>query len=392
LQEITLQSNPKLRVLVVSYAYYPVVGGLSQQAHLLNRALQAHGVDVTVLTIRIKGYPKIDSLDNIQIFRLWTLIGKERGYRARVYPWLLPLALYLIAHRREYDVIHIHQALHPAAVCVVLGKLLGKPTVIRVTGSGTSGNITTLKTWWWLGFLVRLVMPHTNCFISLSEDITSELKAEGIPEEKIVNIHNGVDTTSYLPRSPQLDVLPGRMVLGVGRLSEEKGFDILVRAWAKVINQEPDAQLVIVGDGQDMQILKDMAQQLGIEKRVSFEGYQNNVSEYLNRTYIFVLPSRNEGMSNALLEAMASGRACIASDIPANLAVLTSGVDGLLFKKNDPDDLAAQILQLLRGADLGRELGVNARDTIIARFSIDAVARKYVELYLQLVTIGHPKV
>lgn len=379
-----MMNHPKPRVLVVSFAYYPMVGGLPQQAHLLNRMLQEQGVVVTVVTIRIDGYPKVDILDNVPVHRLWTLLGKASdGYRSRVYPWLLPLVAFLIAHRHDYDVIHIHQASYPAAVCVMLGKLLNKPTVIRITGSGTSGNIATLRRLWWLGFLVRIIIRHANSFVSLSEDITKELLSEGISSKKIKYIQNGVDAKFYSPVSTQV-AASFKIVLGVGRFSEEKGFDILVKAWAKVLSKESNARLVLVGDGQDLPALKTLAQELGIITTMSFEGNRNNVFDYLDQANVYVLPSRNEGMSNSLLEAMSMGRACIASDIPANWSVLTPGVDGLMFKKNDPDDLADQIVQLLQNPHLVKKIGANARDTIITRFSIDVIAKMYVQLYSQL--------
>jgi len=385
-----MRNTPSPRVLVVSFAYYPMVGGLPQQARLLNRALQAQGATVTMITIHIDGYPDVEVVDNVLVYRLWTLFGAATGYRTRTYPWLLSLSIFLIAHRRDYDVIHVHQASYPAAICVVVGKILGKPTVVRITGSGASGNIATLKRLWWLGSVVRRIIRHTNCFVSLSEDITNELLEEGIQPEKIVRIQNGVDTAFFSPIPSRANSL-AKTVLGVGRFSEEKGFDILVKAWGKVINQQPDARLILVGEGQDLPLLQTLAHQLGISSTISFEGNQDNIRDYLAQADVFVLPSRNEGMSNSLLEAMSMGCACVASDIPANWSVLIPEVDGLMFKKNDSDDLADRIVRLLQEPHLGKKLGANARNKIIESFSIDGIAKKYVELYSQLITSGYPK-
>jgi glycosyltransferase involved in cell wall biosynthesis len=361
-----------------------VVGGWPQQAHLLNRTLQELGVTVTVVTARLKGSRKFELLDNVPIHRLWTLPGLEGSYRWRVFPWLLPLAAFLIVHRYEYDLIHIHQALHPAAISVLIGKLLRKPTLIRVTGSGASGNIAFLKKRWWFGAPVRWVIPHTDCLVSLSEDITSELVGEGISPDRIVRIGNGIDTTLFSPSSLQFGTADAKTVLGVGRQTEEKGFDILVIAWAKVVDRFPDAQLIIVGDGPGLPALTTMVRELGIERSVCLEGRRDNVIEYLARAHLFVLPSRNEGMSNALLEAMSMGRACLASDIPANRAVLTPGKDGLMFRKEDPDDLAMQIMELFGHPHLMARLGREARETITSRFGIGEKARMYADLYSRL--------
>jgi glycosyltransferase involved in cell wall biosynthesis len=377
----------------VTFAYPPIVGGLPQQAHLLSKALKDQGMNVTVVTIRINGYPKVERLDGVPVYRLWTLLGQPTAtrYRSRIYPWLLPLIFFLFSHRQEYDIIHVHQAMHPAAVCVLIGKLLGKPTVVRITGSGATGNISMLSNWRWLGIPVRKIIRHANCFVSLSEDITSELLADGFPSSKIIHIPNAVDATFFSP--PKLNEISSRkkIVLGVGRLSEEKGFDILVKAWEKIFFQEPNTCLQIVGDGLERQTLEALAERLGIGNAISFEGNRDNVSDYLAGADIFVLPSRSEGMSNALLEAMAMGKACIASNIPANSAILAHEVNGLLFKKNDPQDLAAQIFRLLQERHLGTKLGKNARDKIIAQFSIDKIADLYIRLYSQLASSGELK-
>lgn len=382
------RANDKIiRVLVVSFVYYPVVGGLSQQAHLLNRSLQKQDITITVLTMRIDGYPKKEYLDKIPIIRLWTLLGRQTptSYRSRIYPWLFSLAGYLICHRHEYDLIHIHQAMHPAAVCVVVGKLVGKPTVIRITGSGATGNISMLRQWWWTGIPVRHIIRHVDSMVSLSSEITDELLEDGFPESKIVHIPNGVDTVLYSPPT-----LTGRRtviktVLSVGRLSEEKGFDILIKAWAKA-NKENGAQLIIVGDGIEKEALRVLAKHLGIFSSVVFEGSKNNVIDYLAYADIFVLPSRSEGMSNALLEAMSMGKACIASDIPANKDMIEPGTDGLLFEKNNEDELAAKLSYLFQDPDFSRQLGENARKKVNEKYSIDKIAGKYVELYARLLT------
>jgi glycosyltransferase involved in cell wall biosynthesis len=381
--EILLADSPKPRVLVVTYPYYPVVGGLPRQAHLLNRTFRKHGFPTSVVTPRIEGYPDLEILDEVPVQRLWTLRNRSTGYRLRFYPWLISLASYLIFCRRDYDVIQVHQALHHAAVCVIIGKILRKPMIIRVTGSGDSGNIAILKQGW-LGSVVLRIIRHADCFVSLSNDISNELMAEGIFRDRITRINNGIDTSHYSPAPLQANTSDYRMVLCVGRFSEEKGFDILVRAWPKVIEQIPNSRLVVVGDGPDLPLLKNLTQDLRIEETVSFEGMQNNVIDYFSKADVFVLPSRNEGMSNALLEAMSMERACVVSDIPANCEVLSSGVEGLVFRKDDPDDLAAQVIQLLKNPQIGKELGINARRRIMSQYSIDRIAKRYEDLFLQI--------
>jgi len=369
------------RVLKVTFWYPPAVGGVSQQADLLARTLARLGVPVSVATIQVPGLKPTEECQGVRIHRLPTLPG---GYRTRLYPWLFSLEAFLLWHWRDYDVLHIHQALYPAAVSVAVAKLCGQKTVVKVAGSGASGNMMTLRTRW-LGWLARALIARADCWISLSDEMTAELLENRFDPHRIAVMSNGVEVGHFRDASPKAGLPSGRLVVAVGRLSHEKGFDVLVQAWPGVVSRAPDARLLILGDGPERGALEAMAQQLNIAEVVTFVGDRLDVPNYLAAAATYVLPSRHEGMSNALLEAMASGRACLASDIPPNAKVIQPGVNGLLFKTQSPGDLADKLVLMLKDEALRKQLGARALQTVLERFSIEAVAQRYIELYRAMV-------
>ena len=164
-----------------------------------------------------------------------------------------------------------------------------------------------------------------------------------------------------------------RMVVAVGRLVPEKGFDVLLEAFASATRSFPDWTLTILGEGPERSALQFLARSYGIEGRVSFPGVVDDPSKYLARAGLFVLSSRYEGFPNALLEAMACGTPSIATDCPSGPSeIVRDGVDGLLVAVEDPDGLAGEMRRLMGNPMLRHELGQQAKG-VTERFALDQV-------------------
>jgi glycosyltransferase involved in cell wall biosynthesis len=158
-------------------------------------------------------------------------------------------------------------------------------------------------------------------------------------------------------------------MLGVGRLSEEKGFDLLIHAFARVAGRHPAWHVRIIGDGPRRADLGRLAGGLGIADRVLFEGLRADVARWLSGSDLFVLPSRFEGFPNALCEAMAAGLPVVAFDCPSGpREIVRHDVDGLLVAPEDIGALAAALDRLMASADTRRRLGERARE-VAARFA-----------------------
>ena len=166
-------------------------------------------------------------------------------------------------------------------------------------------------------------------------------------------------------------------LISVGRLGREKGFDILLAAFAKVHKVYPSWKLMIVGEGVLRKDLESLAEQLGIAGSLKFVGQVNNPEDYLVKASIFVMASRYEGFPNALCEAMGCGLAVIHTDCPTGpREIIRDGFDGILVPTENADALAEAISKLITDEELRRTLGHNAR-RITERFGIDEVMRQW---------------
>ncbi|MEM6781328.1 MAG: glycosyltransferase family 4 protein [Pseudomonadota bacterium] len=166
----------------------------------------------------------------------------------------------------------------------------------------------------------------------------------------------------------------GEFISSLGRLSEEKGHDLLIRAFAQIAKDYKDLDLLLIGDGPKRQDYQDMASDLDIAERVHFAGQSKNPFPVLQHARIFVLPSRFEGFPNALVEAMALGLPCLSTKgtIGAE-TVIDDGRNGLLVEAEDPDAMAAALRNLLDNAEWAQKLGEAAGHDIPDKLSLDTV-------------------
>jgi glycosyltransferase involved in cell wall biosynthesis len=173
----------------------------------------------------------------------------------------------------------------------------------------------------------------------------------------------------------------GLHVISVGRLVPEKGLGTLLRAWRHVVEKVPEAHLHIVGAGPLRGALEAESCRLEIEPNVTFHGEQSDVIPYLRAADCFVLPSTVEGMSNALLEAMATGLPIVASRIGGTESLLEDRITGLLVAPDDSDDLVRGLTTVLEHPDRSAALGRQARAQMERAYGIDRVADVYMDFY-----------
>jgi len=167
----------------------------------------------------------------------------------------------------------------------------------------------------------------------------------------------------------------------VGRLVSLKRVDLLIEAWS-TLDAESRGTLLVVGDGPERKALKTLNENLGLAG-VRFEGSTEDVPTYLHAADVFILPSSEEALSCALLEAMATGLAVLVTDLPGNRAIIRHGENGLVFAQNDRQALANG-LETLRSPSLRRELGDRAATMIRAEFSLESIADLHLDLYREL--------
>jgi sugar transferase (PEP-CTERM/EpsH1 system associated) len=249
---------------------------------------------------------------------------------------------------------------------------------------------------WKYNLLRRAARPFVSNYIAVSRDLETWLhQVIRVPPRKIHQIYNGVDSAKFHPREgARPDMLPpgfadGQVVVfgSVGRMAEVKDYPTLVRAFIHLVQQHPEAaaraRLVIVGEGQARKACQDQLHAAGLAHLAWLPGERHDIAAIMQAFDVFVLPSKNEGISNTILEALASGMPVIATAVGGNVELVEDGVNGLLVKTGDPEDMAQALLKYLHEPARIAEEGRQARLHAEQRFSIPAMAEAYSTIYEQ---------
>ncbi len=231
--------------------------------------------------------------------------------------------------------------------------------------------------------ILRFLNRFTREFVANSEAVREQtVRREGVPRERIRVIPNAVDTERFRPASPgERETLRARLgfpasapLVGcVANLRPVKGHEVLVEAFAAVCARVHEARLALIGEGPIEAPLRERARALGVLDRLHFMGLRQDVPDLLRAFDIVVLASHSEGLSNALLEAMASGLPTVATAVGGNTELLEDGALGMLVPPSYPAAMAAALGELLTSPDRCRRLGAAARDRVCARNSPERV-------------------
>jgi glycosyltransferase involved in cell wall biosynthesis len=266
---------------------------------------------------------------------------------------------------------------------VLVGRLAGVRHIIR-TRNNLGYWLTPLHRR--LGRLARRFadLTLTNCEAGRQ----AVLADEGADPRSVVVLENGVDLERFAA-VPPLSSAPGPVRVGaVANLRPVKGLDVFVRAAARAAAGRPGVTFEVAGDGPMRPELERLVADLGLGARLRLPGIQADVPAFLARTDIAVLCSRSEGMSNALLEYMAAGRAIVATRVGANERLVEDGVHGLLVPPGDEQALAAAVGRLADDGRLRARLGAAARERAERDHSRPAMVRRFERFYQALVR-GH---
>jgi sugar transferase (PEP-CTERM/EpsH1 system associated) len=303
---------------------------------------------------------------------------KEMGWRGGNNLWL-PFRLARHFRRTQTDIVHTRNA--EAFYYGFLGaKLAGVPAVVH-SEHGRSFTDRQLR------FMVqRTFSRYTEAIFAVSQQLRTDLVTHiGIPVDRIQVLYNGVDLDRFgsLHRDPirqQLGIDNDTIVIGsVGRLVAVKNYALLLRA----IHRLGDSRLILmlVGDGPEREALESLAQGLGIKGRVRFLGHRDDVPGLLGAMDIFVLPSLSEGMSNTMLEAMASQVATVASNVGGAAEIIRDSSNGMLFESNNLDELCCRLGSLLEDDALRNRIATEGRRSVLSNFGIDGMVSRYEALY-----------
>jgi glycosyltransferase involved in cell wall biosynthesis len=288
------------------------------------------------------------------------------------------------AEEEGADVLHAHMA-DAAFLAWLAARKLSLPFVITHHGHDPlprGGRLCRSIYWALLMASSRAAARNVAVSSSVVERLRVLLR---LPDRSVALVENGVPVPSIAewPRNAERPSFAPNVV-AVGRLVELKGYDQLIDAISILSARLPQARLTIVGDGPLRDRLVARAATLGIAERVAFVGAVDDVAPYLRSAAVFVSSSHREGMSMAVLEAMAWGVPIVASDIPGNRALVEDGVTGLLYPTGDVRALAARLIDVVARREDALDRAGAARRFMEARFSAAASARDYGRLYAEI--------
>lgn len=358
------------------------LGGGGAEKHLIRVAnhLDRDRFRVTVAVGRGGGAYERELADHVRL----QVLGSGRVYGS------VGALRRLIARERPDLVFSIMDHANCTALVATLGLSGAPPVVVGVQAPpsialGGRGSRVTARAV--LAAIPRLY-PRAARVVALSEGVRADLEALA-PRlaNRISVIYNAGydDETERLIEEPlpaaALAHSGGPLVVACGRLTPQKGFEHLLRAFARVRRSSPNARLWLVGEGELQMSLQALAHDLGITEAVWFAGFRDNPFAFMRAGDVFALSSVFEGFGNVIVEAMAAGTAVVATDCPYGPSeIIRDGESGLLVPPADEEALAAAILQVLRDPDLRRSLGrgglSRARD-FTASAAADAYGRTF---------------
>ena len=239
--------------------------------------------------------------------------------------------------------------------------------------------------------LYRRNRERFAAIVATAETMRTEVERGIGASRRLVTISNSVElgTRAQPEHRPKVRRALGldedaALLLTVGRLTDQKGQLHLVRAMRSVVEAHPRARLLIAGTGELESALRAEVGRLGLEDHVSLLGLRRDVDQLLRAADLFVLPSLWEGLSIALLEAMAAGLPVVATRVSGTDQVLRHRESGLVVEPRDEDALAEALQAVLDDPELGRALGTRARATVEEEHSAERAARAYLELYKEV--------
>ncbi len=378
-----------VRVAMLTSLYPPSVGGIQSHTFSLSRALAAKGAEVHVVTRRATGHPAHAVEGNLHVHRVGAPPGSPGPLATIAY--VASAARLVASLRPRVDVIHAHQLLSPSSAALLLSAFTRTPILLNPHACGAIGDVGVLSATALGRLRLRATVLRADAFVAISGPIGAELRDAGVPAERILVVPNGVDVERFRPATADeraalrrsLGLPEGPLVVYTGRLSPEKGVDVLVAAWPRVLARIPSARLWVLGDGAERARLGEAARRAGVADAIALPGPIADVSPFVRAADAAVLPSRTEGMPIALLEAMACAVPVVATAVGGSAEVLRDGVTGRLVPPEQPDALADAIVEALSDPEAPVRARA-AREEVVARYGLDHVADVFLEIYSRL--------
>jgi glycosyltransferase involved in cell wall biosynthesis len=294
-----------------------------------------------------------------------------------------------IIKKLQPDILHAHGLLSPTTTAVIAKRLLGTPVVSKPLRGGELGDLKRLLNKPGGTRRFRMIKKYVDMFITISIEIKDELVKNGVAPEHCIFIPNGVKLDKFHPINrehkillrKQLGLPEDQLVVFMGRLEKEKRVDQLIQVWPDVRKQRPDTSLLILGNGSQAEKLKGMA-----SKGILFGGSVADVVPYLQTADLFVLPSISEGLSNALLEALAAGLPVLVTPTGGTTDIVRHKTSGWLIHNFNSQSLLEGMLEFLGDRSLMESCAVEGRNYVVNNYSVINTADNLSNLYKNILS------
>jgi glycosyltransferase involved in cell wall biosynthesis len=378
-----------MRLLMLNNEFPPLGGGTGTvNLAILQRMASVPGLEVDLITSALGRQAEKDCLaERIRIFKVPVnnrMIHHSSNRELIAYAaqaWSLARRLHR-AH--SYNLSFAWSAVPAGGVSWALRRQAGLPYLVRVSGPDIPGFEPRYKTLYpVLTPIIRSIWLRAEAVVAKCEGEASMIRAvdQNVP---VALIPNGVDLDAFRERIAPPDNGPLRLIC-VGRLIERKGQYHLIQAVKRLLDQGIDVVLDLIGTGDSQASYEAQARALGMEKKVHFVGYvpREEIAACYEAAHVFVLPSYNEGMSVATLEAMAAGLPLVVSRAGGTTRLVAEGVNGWTFSWGDVEGLTVHLRRLAFDRALARRLGAASR-VRAAQFSWDQAFEKYMTLFEEI--------
>jgi sugar transferase (PEP-CTERM/EpsH1 system associated) len=369
--------NEDQRPLIAHVVYRFDTGGLENGVVNLINHMPADRYRHAIISLtEITEFSQRIQQDDVQFIAL----NKKPGHGFWLYPKLFKLFRNLrpaIVHSRNLAALEVQL---PAWLAGVPGRIHGEHG--RDVGDLDGTNVTLQR-------VRRFYSPFVSYYLALSRDLAEYLTGIiKIPESKVLQVYNGVDSLCFHPGQPEQVIVgcpfsrPSHWLIGtVGRMQIVKDQPTLTRAFIRALEIEPllkhRLRLVLIGEGPLRSECQQLLANAGVSHLAWLPGQRTDIPDVMRGLDCFVLPSLAEGISNTILEAMASGLPVIATEVGGNADLVTDGITGELVPSNEPEAMAKKIIALASQPELAKTMGHRGRSMIEQKFSMKAMVAAY---------------
>ncbi len=386
-------------------------GGVPDHTWMLARGLASRGVSVRILTTRLEGRPPPDVPVGVAVHYL----PKTRPDSYRGGWWTVSADFATSLHCAErFDLIHCQSSAGYGIVNTGVHRRLGVPAIVTQHGTyydelvtrwknGFSPDpVTSAKNTAAIAYILYVLFRRDRPYLRRADGVISTSEEQyrlisrvyGVPAERLHKVYNGMDLSQFTPapENPEVrkrhGIAPGSpLILAVARLIRDKGVQNILNALPGIIERHGGCRLLVVGDGPYRPQLERLASRLGIAGAVVFAGERelHELPEYFRACDIFVnATNQQNGYDLTMVEAMATGKPVVSSDIGSTPTLIADGTDGVLFPTADVPALVRAVTGLLADRNLREVIGARARTKAAGRFGLDPMVEGTIGVYEKL--------